>query len=72
MELSRERTMQIKCYLCQKPVELEQSYVYVARERKYRKTEKTDYEKIPPYVINTSSRTDLLFVCEDCFREKTK
>ena len=64
--------MKIKCFICKKELEIEDSYAYIGKDRTYRKVEKADYENVPDYIINTSSKTDVIFVCEECFKEKTK
>ena len=63
--------MKTKCFICKEEIVLESSYAYIGRDRTYRKAEKSDYKGIPEHVINSSGKTDVIFVCEKCYKVKT-
>lgn len=63
--------MKSECFICKAPIVVEESYAYIGRDRQYRKAEKDDYEGVPEHIINSSSKTDVVFVCEKCYKEKS-
>jgi hypothetical protein len=63
--------MKINCFICKNELDIADSYAYIGKDRKYRKAEKADFENVPEHIINTSSKTDVIFVCEACYKEKS-
>ena len=62
--------MKIACFICKNELDINDSYCYRGKTRRYTKTTPEDYKDIPRHVVNTASRTDVIFVCAACYEKK--
>ncbi|MHC4660627.1 MAG: hypothetical protein ACYS8W_02960 [Planctomycetota bacterium] len=54
------------CRGCQKPILLKGAWCYKSKEQIWKRTEKEDVMGLDPEHINTDSRTDVTFWCDEC------